>query len=304
MQDVRAIVVGGPQGITVADVYGTAWAYLVPIGFCAAHARLRALALPARVAVVRGARLMAPRDRGRRRLEGVPAPASAADVDQGVLPASAAARSSTSATRRCEDVSFAVERGRVLRGRRPERQRQEHAAQDPRRHLPRRRGHGARERAALALHRARRRLQPRAQRPRQHPHQRHAARADVEGARRSGSTRSSSFAELERFVDQKLKNYSSGMQVRLAFSIAIQVPFDVLLLDEVLAVGDEAFQEKCFATFDTIKEEGKTVVFVTHDLRASRGSATARSSCATGASRPPGRLRTSSSSTTRPSRPS
>ena len=74
------------------------------------------------------------------------------------------------------------------------------------------------------------------------------------------------FSELERFVDQKLKNYSSGMLVRLAYSIAIQIPFDVLLLDEVLAVGDEAFQEKCFATFDSFKEEGKTVVFVSHAL--------------------------------------
>lgn len=74
------------------------------------------------------------------------------------------------------------------------------------------------------------------------------------------------FSELERFVDQKLKNYSSGMLVRLAYSIAIQIPFDVLLLDEVLAVGDEAFQEKCFATFDRFKEAGKTVVFVSHAL--------------------------------------
>jgi ABC-type polysaccharide/polyol phosphate transport system ATPase subunit len=74
------------------------------------------------------------------------------------------------------------------------------------------------------------------------------------------------FSELERFVDQKLKNYSSGMLVRLAYSIAIQIPFDVLLLDEVLAVGDESFQQKCFATFDRFKDEGKTVVLVTHDL--------------------------------------
>ena len=56
------------------------------------------------------------------------------------------------------------------------------------------------------------------------------------------------------------------MLVRLAYSIAIQIPFDVLLLDEVLAVGDEAFQEKCFATFERFKEEGKTVVFVSHAL--------------------------------------
>jgi len=74
------------------------------------------------------------------------------------------------------------------------------------------------------------------------------------------------FAELERFVDQRLKNYSSGMQLRLAYAISIQVPFEILLLDEVLAVGDHAFQTKCFATFDRMKEEGKTMVFVSHDL--------------------------------------
>jgi ABC-type polysaccharide/polyol phosphate transport system ATPase subunit/SAM-dependent methyltransferase len=76
------------------------------------------------------------------------------------------------------------------------------------------------------------------------------------------------FGELERFVDQKLKNFSSGMQLRLAYSIAIQVPFDILLLDEVLAVGDQNFQEKCFATFEQMRESGKTVVLVTHDLRS------------------------------------
>ena len=74
------------------------------------------------------------------------------------------------------------------------------------------------------------------------------------------------FAELERFVDQKLKNFSSGMQVRLAYSIAIQVDFDILLLDEVLAVGDAEFQEKCFATFERFSRRGKTIVLVTHDL--------------------------------------
>jgi ABC-type polysaccharide/polyol phosphate transport system ATPase subunit len=74
------------------------------------------------------------------------------------------------------------------------------------------------------------------------------------------------FSELERFVDQKLKNYSSGMQVRLAYAIAIQVDFDVLLLDEVLAVGDESFQQKCFDTFRRFREEGKTIVLVTHNL--------------------------------------
>ncbi len=76
------------------------------------------------------------------------------------------------------------------------------------------------------------------------------------------------FAELERFKDQKLKNFSSGMFVRLAYSIAIQVPFDVLLLDEVLAVGDESFQEKCFASFERMREERKTIILVSHNLNA------------------------------------
>lgn len=74
------------------------------------------------------------------------------------------------------------------------------------------------------------------------------------------------FAEIEKFMDQKLKNYSSGMQVRLAFSIAIQAKSDILLLDEVLAVGDEAFQQKCFSVFEKYKAEKKTVVLVTHDM--------------------------------------
>jgi ABC-type polysaccharide/polyol phosphate transport system ATPase subunit len=74
------------------------------------------------------------------------------------------------------------------------------------------------------------------------------------------------FAGLERFVDQKLKNFSSGMQVRLAYAIAIQVDFDILLLDEVLAVGDESFQQKCFETFITFRAAGKTIVLVTHAL--------------------------------------
>ncbi len=79
------------------------------------------------------------------------------------------------------------------------------------------------------------------------------------------------FAELERFMDQKLKNYSSGMQVRLAFSIAIRVETDILVLDEVLAVGDEAFQRKCEEFFQKIKEDKtKTVVLVTHSMESVR----------------------------------
>jgi len=75
-----------------------------------------------------------------------------------------------------------------------------------------------------------------------------------------------SFAEIDRFMDQKLKNYSSGMQVRLAFSIAIRAESDILILDEVLAVGDAAFQQKCFDYFLQLKKEGRTVVLVTHDM--------------------------------------
>jgi ABC-type polysaccharide/polyol phosphate transport system ATPase subunit len=75
------------------------------------------------------------------------------------------------------------------------------------------------------------------------------------------------FSELERFVDQKLKNFSTGMQLRLAYAIAIQVDFDILLLDEVLAVGDQSFQNKCLDTFVRFREEGKTIVLVTHNLQ-------------------------------------
>ena len=76
------------------------------------------------------------------------------------------------------------------------------------------------------------------------------------------------FADLQDFVDQKLKNFSSGMEVRLAFSVAIQAEAQILLMDEVLAVGDAQFQEKCFDTFWQYKRQGKTVVLVTHDLEA------------------------------------
>jgi ABC-type polysaccharide/polyol phosphate transport system ATPase subunit len=76
------------------------------------------------------------------------------------------------------------------------------------------------------------------------------------------------FSELEEFQDLKLKNYSSGMHVRLAFSVAIQVDADVLLIDEVLAVGDAAFQQKCFDVFNGMRDAGRTIVFVTHDMGA------------------------------------
>ena len=76
------------------------------------------------------------------------------------------------------------------------------------------------------------------------------------------------FAELHEFMSQKLKNYSSGMQVRLAFSVAIKARGDVLVLDEVLAVGDEAFQRKCNDYFWERKKSGQTTILVTHDMSA------------------------------------
>ena len=74
------------------------------------------------------------------------------------------------------------------------------------------------------------------------------------------------FAEIEQHMDKKMKNYSSGMQVRLAFSIAIKAKNDILIFDEVLAVGDEAFQKKCMAVFREYRENKQTVVLVTHSM--------------------------------------
>jgi ABC-type polysaccharide/polyol phosphate transport system ATPase subunit len=74
------------------------------------------------------------------------------------------------------------------------------------------------------------------------------------------------FAELEQFVDMKLKNYSSGMQVRLAFAVMVQSGSEILLIDEVLAVGDAAFQQRCLDEFQRLRDEGRTIVLVTHDM--------------------------------------
>jgi ABC-type polysaccharide/polyol phosphate transport system ATPase subunit len=76
------------------------------------------------------------------------------------------------------------------------------------------------------------------------------------------------FAELREFADLKLKNYSSGMLVRLAFSVMLEADADVLLIDEVLAVGDASFQQKCADAFHQMKTEGKTIVLVTHEMAA------------------------------------
>jgi ABC-type polysaccharide/polyol phosphate transport system ATPase subunit len=88
-------------------------------------------------------------------------------------------------------------------------------------------------------------------------------------SRREATERFSSmveFSELERFIDSPLKNFSSGMQVRLAFSVAIQSDDPILLVDEVLAVGDAPFQKKCFSVFERFKQDGRTIVLVSHDM--------------------------------------
>jgi ABC-type polysaccharide/polyol phosphate transport system ATPase subunit len=79
------------------------------------------------------------------------------------------------------------------------------------------------------------------------------------------------FAGLERFIDTPVKNYSSGMYVRLGFSVAINVDPDVLLIDEVLAVGDEEFQRRCTEKFSELQRSGKTIVVVSHGLNQMRG---------------------------------
>ena len=74
------------------------------------------------------------------------------------------------------------------------------------------------------------------------------------------------FSELERFIDNPVRTYSSGMYMRLAFSVAINVNADILLIDEILSVGDEHFQNKCIQKMLDLKEENKTMVFVTHSM--------------------------------------
>jgi lipopolysaccharide transport system ATP-binding protein len=76
------------------------------------------------------------------------------------------------------------------------------------------------------------------------------------------------FSGLEKFVEAKLKNLSSGMQVRLGFSISVSIESPILLVDEVLAVGDIDFQRKCYDSFESFKKNGRTIVFVSHDLNA------------------------------------
>lgn len=76
------------------------------------------------------------------------------------------------------------------------------------------------------------------------------------------------FSELQSFIDNPVRTYSSGMYMRLAFSVAINVDADILLIDEILSVGDQHFQEKCFDKIEDLKRQGKTIVFVTHGMES------------------------------------
>ena len=78
------------------------------------------------------------------------------------------------------------------------------------------------------------------------------------------------FSELEQFIDNPIRTYSSGMYMRLAFAVAINVDADILLVDEILSVGDQHFQEKCINKMKELRKEGKTMVFVTHGLGSAR----------------------------------
>ena len=120
-------------------------------------------------------------------------------------------------------------------------------------------------RQAGAVHRARRRLQPRPERSGQRRPQRGDDGPDPREARRRVDA-VFDFAELDEFVELSLKNYSSGMSVRLAFSVMLQADAEIMLIDEVLAVGDASFQQKCADVFHDMRDTGKTVVLVTHDM--------------------------------------
>src|SRR5579862_3300271 len=76
------------------------------------------------------------------------------------------------------------------------------------------------------------------------------------------------FADVERFMDTPIKRYSSGMRLRLGFAVAAHLNADILIVDEVLAVGDVGFQKKCLKTIDDLRREGKTVLFVSHNMAA------------------------------------
>ena len=128
----------------------------------------------------------------------------------------------------------------------------------------------ARRRQDLGAARARRRVPPRALGPGERLPQRRDPRAVARSSSTRASTRSSTSPGIEQFIDTPVKNYSSGMYVRLGFSVAINVDPDILLIDEVLAVGDAEFQRKCSEKIADFRQQGKTIVIVSHSLPSVR----------------------------------
>ena len=167
-----------------------------------------------------------------------------------------------------KDVDFEVQPGEVRRHHRPQRRRQIDAAEDPVAHhqADDRPGRAARPRRQPA--RSRHRLSSRADRPREHLSQRRHPRHDAAARSHRKFDEIVEFAEVERFLDTPVKRYSSGMYVRLAFAVAAHLEPEILIVDEVLAVGDMAFQRKCLGRMREVGRTGCTVLFVSHNMPA------------------------------------
>ena len=158
--------------------------------------------------------------------------------------------------------------GRGAGHHRAQRRRQEHPAQDPlARHRPHRgqdQSQGAHRQPAGGGHR----LSPRADRAREHlPERRHPGHEQAARSQRKFDE-IVDFSEVEKFIDTPVKRYSSGMYVRLAFAVAAHLEPEILVVDEVLAVGDAEFQKKCLGKMGEVAGEGRTVLFVSHNMAA------------------------------------
>ena len=163
------------------------------------------------------------------------------------------------------EVDLEVGKGEALRRYRAERGRQEHAAQSDRARAashPRTRP-GARAGGAAAG--AGRGVSPRIERAREHHPQWGHVRLQTHRDGRQSRAGSSNFPRLENFIDAPMRTYSSGMWARLGFAVATDVDPDILILDEVLSVGDEAFQRKCLARIETFRQRGVTILLVSHN---------------------------------------
>ena len=164
------------------------------------------------------------------------------------------------------DVSLRDPRGLDVRPRRPQRLGQVHAAALHRRHLPAHHRVDPGRGPHLDAARARRRLPPRPHRPRERLPERHDPRHVASKQIDARLDEIVDFAGVGEFIDSPVKIYSSGMYVRLGFSVAVHVDPEILIIDEVIAVGDEEFQRQCFDHLYALRKKGVTIVVVTHGL--------------------------------------